>query len=92
MLGNPRGGLPIRVKLEAMMRTTPYRSEFVESYVEQGKAQAKAEDVIKILDARGIELAGEQRDQVTSCTDLDQLDRWFDRALAATTAADVFKD
>ena len=29
---------------------------------------------------------------VSASTDLAQLDAWFDRALAATSADDVFKD
>jgi hypothetical protein len=80
-----------RMELEAMMRTTPYRSEFFDAAIEQGKAEGKAEDVIKVLNARGITITGDQREQVASCTDLGQLDLWFDRALSAATAADVFK-
>ena len=36
--------------------------------------------------------SGEQRQRVTSCTDALQLDRWFDRAITAGTAAEVFAD
>jgi hypothetical protein len=57
----------------------------------QGAVQAKAEDVIKIIDARAIDVTAEQRDQVSSCSDIAQLDEWFDRALTAQTAADIFK-
>jgi hypothetical protein len=32
-----------------------------------------------------------QRDQVSSCTDIAQLDEWLDSALAADIAADIFK-
>ena len=37
-------------------------------------------------------LTGEQRDLVLACSDLGQLDVWVDRALAATSADEVFKD
>jgi hypothetical protein len=55
-----------------------------------GLVKAKAEDVIKIIDVRGIKVTEEQREEVDDCTDLAQLDRWFDRALTAKTAADIF--
>jgi len=101
-----------RRRLEIMMTTMEWKSDFIEGYVqeglqkgmqqglqqgrelglEQGAARAKAEDILKVLDARKIEVTAEQRDQVTSCTDIAQLDQWFDRSLAAETGADVFGD
>jgi hypothetical protein len=52
---------------------------------------AKSEDVLKIIDARAIDVTAEQRDHVSSCTDIAQLDQWFDSALTAQTATDIFK-
>ena len=59
--------------------------------MQQGEVKAKSEDVLKIIDSRTIKVTGEQREQVTSCTDIAQLDEWFDSALTAETAADIFK-
>jgi hypothetical protein len=53
-------------------------------------AEVKAQDVLKILDARHLAPSADQRQQVTDCTDLPQLTRWFDRAITATTIAEVF--
>jgi hypothetical protein len=39
--------------------------------------------------ARGLKPTAEQ---VTACADTGQLDAWFDRALTATSAAQVFQD
>jgi hypothetical protein len=90
--------------LEDLMATTEWKSEFVESFVnagieqglEQGRAEgamrAKAEVILKILDARQLKPTKDQRGQVTAATDLAQLDRWFDRALTAATASEVFAD
>jgi flagellar biosynthesis/type III secretory pathway protein FliH len=91
-----------------MMKTSPFRSEFVESFVdegirqgirqgieqgiEQGKARGEAAALLKLLKARGIDLTEEQHDAVTSSTDLEEIDRWFDRALTATSANGVFGD
>ena len=90
------------------MATTEWKSDFVESFVnagieqgieqgleqgiEQGRVQAKAEGILKILDARQLKPTKDQRGQVTAATDLAKLDRWFDRALTADTAAEVFAD
>ena len=85
-----------RQTLEAMMSTTEWEDDFIESYVqigiEQGTANAKAQDVLKIMDARRLGPTQEQRAQITATADIAQLDDWFDRALTADTAADVFKD
>jgi hypothetical protein len=74
-----------------MMTTMEWKSDFIESYVLQGEVKAKAEAVLKVIDARGIDVTDQQRDEVSACADVAQLDEWFDRALVATSAADVFK-
>jgi hypothetical protein len=81
-----------RQLLEDMMTMTEWKSDFIESYVTVGLEQAKAEYVLRILAKRGLELSSDQRERVSACTDLAQLDQWFDSALTATTTADVFKD
>jgi hypothetical protein len=86
--------------LEAMMTTSEYEKTFVERIHDQGiaegeakgKAEGKAEDVLKLLDARRLAPSNDQRQQVTSCTDAAQLNRWFDRAITAGTADEVFDD
>jgi plasmid stabilization system protein ParE len=94
--------------LEDLMATTEWKSDFVESFVnlgiEQGLEQgrelgitegairAKAENILKILDARDLKPTTDQQGQVNAATDLAKLDRWFDRALTAATAAEVFAD
>ena len=78
------------------MTTSEYEKTFVERIHDQGiaegEAKGKAEAVPKLLDARHLVPSREQRQQVTSCTDPLQLDRWFDRAITAGTAAEVFAD
>jgi hypothetical protein len=78
------------------MTTSEYEKTFVERIYDQGiaegKARAKAENVLKLLDARHLAPTQEQRQRVTSCTDPAQLDVWFDHAITAGTAAEVFAD
>ena len=80
-----------RRRLETMMTTMEWKSDFIEGFVQQGEVKAKSEDVLKIIDSRAINVTAEQREQVASCTDIAQLDEWFDSALTAETAADIFK-
>jgi len=92
-----------RRRLETMMTTMEWKSDFIEGFVQeglqkgmqqgmqQGEIKAKSADVLKIIDSRAIKVTAEQREQVTSCTDIAQLDEWFDSALTAETAADIFK-
>jgi hypothetical protein len=45
-----------------------------------------------VLDKRQLKPTAQQRDRVTGSGNLAELERWFDRALTATAAADVFAD
>jgi predicted transposase YdaD len=67
------------------------RAEGREEGIEQGLARAKGEDLLKIMDARSLKPSEKQRAQVTSSTDLGRLDLWFDRALTADSADEVFR-
>jgi hypothetical protein len=57
----------------------------------EAKVEAKAEGVLRILGKRSVELTGEQRERIGSCTDPAQLDAWFDAALDATSADELFR-
>ncbi|OLZ62054.1 hypothetical protein AV521_43050 [Streptomyces sp. IMTB 2501] len=62
---------------------------------DQGDARppgSRAEDVLRILDRNGVEVPDETRERVMSCHDLDLLGVWFDRAIKATTASEVFTE
>src|ERR1700677_2980062 len=56
----------------------------------QGAARARAQDVLKVLDLPGLNPAAEQRAQVIASAGLEQLDRWFERALLASSVDEVF--
>jgi predicted transposase YdaD len=94
-----------RQTLEALMSTINWTTHpFIESFkkegleegLEEGRqaglAEGKAEDVLKLIDARGIKVMEEERGQVTASAGLTNLDKWFDRALTAKTAEDIFWD
>lgn len=58
----------------------------------KGIAKGKAEDILRILELRGIDVPEATRDRITTCTDLDTLGTWFDRALTAASAGELFAD
>ena len=82
--------------LEAMMTTSEYEKTFIEKIHDEGKsegiAEGEAKALLRLMSARGLAPSQAQQNRVTSCTDSAQLDLWFDRAVTATTAAEVFAD
>ena len=64
---------------------------FAEGLVE-GRAQQRALILVFVLAAKDIELSDAERDRILGCLDRDQLDVWFERAIDATSSADVFEE
>jgi predicted transposase YdaD len=58
----------------------------------QGVARGRAESIVRILTARGVPVDEAARQRILTCTDLATLDRWFDRALNATSLSAVLDD
>lgn len=56
----------------------------------EGLAEGRAEDILRLLSKRGIAVPDDVRDRITACTDPDTLSTWFDRAITATTAGELF--
>jgi predicted transposase YdaD len=59
---------------------------------EEGMTRGRAEDILRILAARGVPVDEAARQHILTCADLATLDRWFDRALNATTLSAVLDD
>lgn len=70
-----------------------YQSDFARRYFSEGEASGEARGearaVLTILDARGVEIPDEVRDNITNCTDLDQLAAWIRRAATADKIQDL---
>ena len=85
--------LPVAARrhMEELMRTgvREYQSEFARKYFSQGKAEGRAEGVLAVLDARGIDVPEADRARIGACRDLDQLDRWLRRVASAGSVADL---
>ncbi len=70
-------------RAEELMRS------YGEELIERGRVQERAALVLRILAARGVQVGEEARQRILTCMDLALLERWFDRALNATTLSDV---
>ena len=87
-----------RAELEALMASPKFHSTFVDGLLQQGEekgmekgaVRSKVEDLVKLIQARGLELTKAQLNLVTSCADLSQLATWFDQALEAKTTDEIF--
>ncbi len=56
---------------------------------DEGRIEGRTDDILRLLDGRGIEMSAEERERIAGCRDLDTLDVWFTRAITATSAAEV---
>ena len=76
----------------------PGRGHLMERAYLEGQAEGKAEGqaageaalILRLLEKRGVLVSEGVRERVTSCTDLDTLTLWFDRALTVAVAEDLF--
>jgi len=80
-------------RAEELMGT--WAEEMIERGVQKGLEKGLArerEHILRLLTARGVHVDEAARQRILTCTDLDTLDRWFDRSLNATTLSDVLDD
>ncbi|WP_028812378.1 hypothetical protein [Streptomyces flavidovirens] len=69
-----------------------FRSQTAERLRGEGRAEGRAEDILKLLSKRGVAVPDDTRDRITACTDPDTLSVWFDRAITATSAEELFTE
>ncbi|MFJ8155685.1 hypothetical protein [Streptomyces sp. NPDC094468] len=68
----------------------PGSGTLIEETLIEGEAKGRAEDILRILDLRGVAVAEADRERALACEDLDTLGVWFDRAVTATGAEELF--
>ena len=56
---------------------------------QEGEARAKAEAVVAVLRARGVELTADAEHRVSTCRDVEQLDHWLRQAATAAAAGEL---
>lgn len=58
---------------------------------EQGRAQQGAQDVLLVLEQRGLDIPDGVRTRITECGDPEVLRHWLARAVTAPSAEAVFE-
>ncbi|MFI7139529.1 hypothetical protein ACIBQ5_17695 [Streptomyces massasporeus] len=56
----------------------------------KGEARGEAKAILRFLEARGVSVPQEARDQIAGCTDLDLLNRWLDRTPHVQNVDELF--
>ncbi|AQU67019.1 hypothetical protein [Streptomyces niveus] len=56
----------------------------------EARAETRAEDILLILEQRGIDISDDARERVTSCEESDSLREWFLRSITASSAEEIF--
>ncbi|WP_437608572.1 hypothetical protein WMF20_47760 [Sorangium sp. So ce834] len=84
-----------RRSLETKMKSGyEFQSDFARSYVAKGRLEGQREEaasaVLKVLEARGLEIPAEVRERVLASTDMTELDRWLRRAVLVADAKALF--
>ncbi|WP_345337965.1 hypothetical protein [Actinomadura viridis] len=75
-----------------------FRTEFLRESQAKGRAEGMAEGriegtteaVLRVLTRRGLVPSEEERGRITSCTDLELLEVWHDRAITAESVEELF--
>ncbi|MFH8223867.1 hypothetical protein ACH4C2_31900 [Streptomyces sp. NPDC018057] len=68
----------------------PLAEQVREEGVEQGRLQDRREMTLRIIEWRGIPVTDAIRERVNTCSDLDQLEAWAQRAVRAADAEELF--
>ena len=58
----------------------------------EAEARGRAESVLVVLEARGIAVTDEQRQEILGCRDLDRLNGWLRRAALAASADELMAE
>ena len=73
------------------LRNYEYQSDFARKYVAQGRAGGKAEDILAILEERGIPIRTEERERILGTAELEVLNAWVRRAVTVRSTDELFR-
>ncbi len=84
-----------------MLMTTSYphsplaqalADQVTEQVTRETKIKDAAEKLIRVLELQSKPITDEDRRRIVACTDVDLLNRWFDRSFTVATAAELFDE
>ncbi len=75
--------------------TYEYQSEFARRYIAQGRQEGRQEGevtaLLKVLEARGLQVDEQARQRIAACTDLAQLERWLRKSVSVQSVQELFE-
>ncbi|WP_225835529.1 hypothetical protein [Streptomyces sp. NK08204] len=72
--------------------SSPISEEIREEGRAQGRVQRGIQDILVVLEERGIDVPDVVRERITGCGDPETLSRWHRRAVTAPTSEAIFDD
>ncbi|MEU8456406.1 hypothetical protein [Streptomyces griseoaurantiacus] len=69
-----------------------YKSYISEEIRDEGRAQSRAEDLLLVLEERGLDVSDDVRRRITECREPETLRRWLSRAVTAPKAEEIFEE
>jgi len=66
--------------------------EGLEKGIQEGLEKGRIAALLTLLDARGLRVGKDAREQIEGCTRLDQLDKWIRRAATIRKTSELFED
>ncbi|MGC2997730.1 hypothetical protein ACPF8X_04795 [Streptomyces sp. G35A] len=79
------------VAVDLSFYKSPLSEEIRDEGRAEGEARRAAEDVLDILDVRGLDVPDAVRERITGCGDPEILRHWLRRAVTAPTAVEIFE-
>ncbi|MEZ3177208.1 hypothetical protein KYY02_00325 [Streptomyces pimonensis] len=67
------------------------REEVRREVRQEARVEGRAEDILFVLEQRGLDVSDDVRSRITDCTDPDLLRHWLARAVTAPKAEEVFE-
>jgi predicted transposase/invertase (TIGR01784 family) len=58
----------------------------------RGEARGEAKAVLAVLEARGLAVTDQQRQQILECADIEHLDRWIRKAVTLAQVSELFEE
>ncbi|WP_240135358.1 hypothetical protein [Streptomyces sp. MUM 178J] len=80
------------VAVDLSFYKSPLSEELRDEGREQGEVKRAAEDVLLVLEQRGLTTSDQIRERITECADPEMLSRWLIRAVTATSAEEIFEE
>ncbi|MEU1517013.1 hypothetical protein ABZ490_33525 [Streptomyces sp. NPDC005811] len=79
--------------LAALAADLSFHKSFISEEIrDEGRAQRGAEDVLLVLEARGLGVTDEIRERIIACDDPDLTRIWLRRAATTASAAEIFAE